>query len=265
MATDRSDTDDLDHPLFARLYRVFDPIDRRTFDSHRRALARGLTGRVVDVGAGDGAMFPFVAETVDAPVRSEPRSGSAGKSVSESAGDSVSEPAADPLSEQRAVGDSVSETGTGSIEYHAVEPDRTMRRRARSAATDLGLPVEFHDARAESLPFADDSVDVVISSLVFCSIAEPEVALDEVVRVLRPDGEFRFLEHVGGTGYYRRFQELLTPVWKRVAGGCHLDRDTVDRFDADDRFELTEVVRTDIRIYPAAPIVRGTLRRVDDG
>ncbi|ELZ08205.1 type 11 methyltransferase [Halovivax asiaticus JCM 14624] len=236
MASDRTETDELDHPLFSRLYRVFDPIDRRTLGAQRRELARELMGRVVDVGAGDGAMFPFVVEAVGAG-----QAGPARESVT-----GADAPAAP-------------------VEYHAVEPDRTMRRRARSRATELGLPVEFHDARAETLPFADDSVDVVISSLVFCSIAEPGVALDEVARVLRPDGEFRFLEHVGGTGYYRRLQEVLTPVWKRVAGGCHLDRDTVDRFDADDRFELTEFVRTDARLYPAAPIVRGTLRRVDGG
>lgn len=225
MAADPSDTEPVDHPLFSRLYRAFDPIDRRTFGPHRRELVRGLSGRVVDLGAGDGAMFPVVADETE-------------------------------------VVTGASATGAArSIEYHAVEPDRTMRRRARSRAGDLEFPVTVHDARAESLPFEDESVDVVIASLVFCSIDDPDAALAEIARVLRPDGELRFLEHVGGSGHYRTLQEVVTPAWKRVAGGCHLARDTVDRFAADEAFETPEAVETDVRTYPAAPVVRGRVGR----
>ncbi|MFC3957939.1 class I SAM-dependent methyltransferase [Halovivax cerinus] len=229
MTADRTDTDDLDHPLFARLYRAFDPIDRRTFGPHRRDLASDLAGRVVDLGAGDGAMFPYVV--------------------------------AGPRGTARTVDDS---TGAeSSLEYHAVEPDRTMRRRARSRAADVGLTVSFHDARAEALPFEDDSVDVVVSSLVFCSVDDPDAARSELARVLRPGGEVRFLEHVGGSGRYRTLQNAVTPVWKRVAGGCHLNRDTAAQFDADARFETVECVDTGVRTYPAAPVVRGQLRLAD--
>ncbi|WP_254863709.1 class I SAM-dependent methyltransferase [Halovivax gelatinilyticus] len=213
------ETDRIEHPIFARAYARFDSFDRLAFGAHRRWLADGLEGRIVDLGAGDGAMIPYVEDAIGDPAR---------------------------------------------LEYHAVEPDSTMRSHARDRARRLGFPATFHDARAESLPFDDDSVDVVVSSLVFCSIADPEAAVDEIARVLRPGGELRVLEHVGGDGWYRRVQSALTPAWKRVAGGCHLDRDTIERFEDHDAFEAAAFDRTGARTYPAAPVVRGRLRRRAD-
>ena len=210
------------NPLFAAVYRAFRPIDRREFGPHRRRLSNGLSGRVLDLGAGDGASIPYVERAVDRG------------------------------------------TTDAELSYVAIEPDPHMRRRGRQLAEGGELDIDFVSARAESLPFADDSFDGVLAMLVFCTIADPQQALDEVARVLRPGGELRYLEHVGGDGTWGRVQQAITPIWNRLAGGCHLDRDTVDRFEADARLEPIESTTIDTWTYPAAPVVRGRLERRSD-
>lgn len=143
---------------------------------------------------------------------------------------------------------------------HAVEPDPHMRKRARRRAEDLGVDIEIRPDRAESLSYEDDSFDYVIAGLVFCTIQNVDAALDEVARVLRPGGEFRFLEHVGDEGFARRLQETVNPLWKRCAGGCNLDRDTVETFEERDEFEAVETETVGDGVPPVAPLVRGRLR-----
>ncbi len=150
------------------------------------------------------------------------------------------------------------------IEFHAIEPDPHMRRQANAKAREVGCPVDLRDARAESLPYPDDAFDVVIAGLVFCTIEDPDTALAEVARVLKPGGEFRFLEHVHADGWRAIGQDLLTPLWKRVAGGCQLNRDTVDRFVCNGAFRVGEIERLSLGIFPATPIVRGRLYRRRD-
>jgi len=142
---------------------------------------------------------------------------------------------------------------------HAVEPDPHMRKRARRHAERLGVEVELRSDLAESLSYADDSFDAVVSSLVFCTVDDPDAALEEVARVLRSGGELSFLEHVGDDGLTRRAQEVATPVWKHCAGGCRLDRDTVESFRAHTSFETVETDR--VERLPLVPVVRGRLER----
>lgn len=146
-----------------------------------------------------------------------------------------------------------------SITLHAIEPDAHMRRRAVERATNLGLDIEIRSDGAESLPYADDSFDVVVASLVFCTIPNVEAALDEVARVLKPGGEFRFFEHVHADGLLARLQDIVNPIWRRGAAGCHLNRETVTTFRNHDRFEMTEFETLEVGIPPVAPFVRGTL------
>ena len=153
----------------------------------------------------------------------------------------------------------------GDLEYHAIEPDPHMRKRAAAAARESGLAVDLRDARAESLPYPDESFDVVLAGIVFCTVQEPDAALAEVVRVLKPGGEFRFLEHVRADGWRETGQELLDPLWQRAAGGCHLTRETVDRFVGHEALDVEEIDRLDVGVFPATPVVRGTLRRRRDG
>jgi ubiquinone/menaquinone biosynthesis C-methylase UbiE len=109
----------------------------------------------------------------------------------------------------------------------ALEPDPTLRGLARAAASTAPVPVSVKDGVAEALPAADASVDVVVSSLVLCSVADQSVALAEVVRVLRPGGLLLFYEHVRSTHrVLGAAEDLVAPLWSRMAGGCHPNRDT---------------------------------------
>ena len=158
----------------------------------------------------------------------------------------------------------VADTATSAIEYHAIEPDPHMRARAARTACDLGLDISLNDARAESLPYPDDSFDVVLASVVFCTIQDPDAAVDEVARVLKPGGEFRFFEHVHADGWQGTGQQLLNPLWERVAGGCQLTRETIPRFVGHDAFAVDEIERLEFGLFPATPFVRGVLRRRHD-
>lgn len=109
-----------------------------------------------------------------------------------------------------------------------IDPDEAMLRQARRRAGKASFPVELLLASAEDLPFEEDSFDAVVGTLVFCTISDPPQALREVRRVLKPRGEFHLLEHVRiERKPVARIQEKATPLWKHVAGGCHLDRDTL--------------------------------------
>lgn len=110
----------------------------------------------------------------------------------------------------------------------AVEPERVLREAAVEAAAKSPVPVEVVDGVASQLPAADASFDVGIASLVLCSVADQQQALAELRRVIRPGGELRFYEHVVSHGSLaRRIQRFAdATLWPRVAGGCHLTRDT---------------------------------------
>ena len=155
--------------------------------------------------------------------------------------------------------------GSDDLEFHAIEPDPHMRKRAREKAREVGLGVDLRDARAESLPYPDDAFDVVLSSVVFCTVQDPGAALEEVARVLKPGGELRFLEHVQADGWRAKGQDFLTPVWERCAGGCHLNRNTVERFVTHDAFGVEDAERLSFGVFPVTPIVRGRLRRRREG
>lgn len=112
-------------------------------------------------------------------------------------------------------------------EVVALEPDLAMADRLHEKVALAAVPVEIVVDDAQRLPFPDHSFDTVVSTLVLCTVAEPDRVLAEARRVLAPGGRLLFLEHVSGTGWTARTQHLLAPLWQRVAGGCHLDRDTV--------------------------------------
>lgn len=82
-------------------------------------------------------------------------------------------------------------------------------------------------ANAQQLPFSNSTFDTVLGTLVFCSIAQPQDALAEIRRVLRPGGQLFLLEHVRGrTSFTRRLTDGLQPLWFAVQGVCHLNRET---------------------------------------
>jgi ubiquinone/menaquinone biosynthesis C-methylase UbiE len=125
-------------------------------------------------------------------------------------------------------------SGTGaSLPYYeratrvvAVEPDASMAKRLPNRLKEAKVPIEVVTAHAESLPFPDDSFDAAVAAFVLCSVEDQGAVLAEARRVLRPGGKLVLLEHVRGDGRTARWQDRLTPLHKRMAGNCHLNRDT---------------------------------------
>lgn len=114
------------------------------------------------------------------------------------------------------------------IHWLGIEPNPAMYPYLEREAQKLGLKVEVRDGHAEKLDAADNSMDVVVSTLVFCSVRDPAKSLQEVLRVLKPGGRYVFLDHVAaprGTGL-RRFQSFIRPVWSVFGDGCQPDRET---------------------------------------
>jgi len=108
----------------------------------------------------------------------------------------------------------------------ATEPDPAMRRRLAAKVGTAGVTIQVDDAAAEALPYADDSFDAVVFTLVLCTVSDPARALAEAARVLRPDGRLIVLEHVRGAGGVARWQDRVTPLWNRLGAGCNPGRDT---------------------------------------
>jgi ubiquinone/menaquinone biosynthesis C-methylase UbiE len=109
-----------------------------------------------------------------------------------------------------------------------LEPNPYLLNYLQETVQRLNLSAELVEAEAESMPFDNDSFDVVVAVHVLCSVRDQPRALAEIRRVLRPGGMFLFLEHVSappGTPTFA-LQRLANPVWRRVGDGCHLTRDT---------------------------------------
>ena len=204
------------HPLFARLYvRISGQEEKVGRAEHRRRTLAGLTGRVVELGAGNGLNFghypPGVSEVV------------------------------------------------------AVEPEPLLRAHAERAAAAAPVPVRVVDGVAGALPLEDESCDAGVASLVLCSVPDQVVALAELRRVIRPGGELRFYEHVlSHKPRFARVQRFADATfWPRVAGGCHLSRDTgsaIERagFDVESQERLPF---RPSRLLPPEPMILGVARR----
>ena len=192
------------HPIFARCYaRVGHLMDAEIGD-HRRRLLAGLTGRVLEIGAGNGLNFPQYPATV--------------------------------------------------TEVLAIEPEPYLRRQALAVASQAPVPIRVVDGTAEALPAPDAGVDAVVASLVLCTVTDPEGALAEVRRVLRPGGRLRFYEHVRATDpRLARWQDRLERPWGWLVGGCHPNLDTVAAIGAA-RLRLVQLDRFDLKAMP--PLVR---------
>lgn len=104
-----------------------------------------------------------------------------------------------------------------------LEPSPEMLRKARRAA---GMEVRFIEAGAERIPLESNSIDTVVTTYTLCTIPETGPALQEMRRVLEPGGRLLFLEHgLAPDASVRKWQDRITPLWQRFAGGCHLNRD----------------------------------------
>jgi ubiquinone/menaquinone biosynthesis C-methylase UbiE len=106
-----------------------------------------------------------------------------------------------------------------------VDPSPELLRFAEERARKASVPVELLSGSGEALPIEDKSIDTVVVTFTLCTVCNATAALAEMRRVLRPGGRLLFAEHGRAPeAGVARWQDRLTPVWKHVAGGCHLNR-----------------------------------------
>jgi len=119
---------------------------------------------------------------------------------------------------------------TGAVtKLYGVDRSPELLARAGSLAAAAPFPVELLNQDADRLSLADVCVDTVVVTWSLCSIANTAGALSEMRRVLKPGGAVIFIEHgLSPDAGVRKWQDRLTPVWRRCAGGCHLNRKADD-------------------------------------
>lgn len=202
------------HPRFARMYeRISAESERRGTAEHRDRVLAGLTGRVIEVGAGNGMNFSHYPDTV--------------------------------------------------TEVVAVEPDDHLRGLAEQATARAAVAVRVVAGHATALPADDASFDAAVTSLVLCSLPDVPAALAEIRRVLKPGGELRFFEHVrSAKPWFGLLEDAITPLWSRVGGGCHPNRDTTAAIRAAG-FDIEDLDRfsyAPLRFYPSHAHILGRAR-----
>jgi ubiquinone/menaquinone biosynthesis C-methylase UbiE len=134
------------------------------------------------------------------------------------------------------------------------EPEEPMARRLERKLAGYSLPIRVVGARAEELPFGEESFDFVVSTLVLCTVDDQARALGEIHRVLKPGGQLVFLEHVRSEDpRLARWQDRLHGVQVRVGHGCHCNRRTLESIERAS-FSIAELEHD--RIRKAPPIVR---------
>jgi len=107
----------------------------------------------------------------------------------------------------------------------ALDPSPRLLARAQKERGRAKRPVELLEGSAEAIPLQDKTVDTVVTTWTLCTIPAVFVALCEMRRVLRPGGQLLFVEHgLAPDASVQRWQERLTPLWKRIGGGCYLNR-----------------------------------------
>lgn len=143
------------------------------------------------------------------------------------------------------------------VAYLALEPNPFFHPHLREEARKRGLVLTLLPGRAEAIPLPEGSVDLVVGTLVLCSVADPEKALEEVHRVLRPGGAYLFLEHVAAPGRtpLRFLQEAATPFFSLLGDGCHPNRETLALIQA--RFPKVEAEAFPLPLPVVAPHVAG--------
>jgi ubiquinone/menaquinone biosynthesis C-methylase UbiE len=209
---------DIARPRFARMYlRSAASAEERGATDHRRRLLQGLSGTVVEIGAGHGLNFPLYPPEV--------------------------------------------------TEVIAIEPEPTLRSQAETAAKSATVPIRVLAGVADELPLEDASADAAVASLVLCSVPDQQRAFAEIRRVLRPQGELRFYEHVVPRCQPKRLLLQVidrSGLWPRIAGGCHPARDTTEAI-MQAGFDIEEIERFGFsaqRFEPLIPHILGTARRM---
>jgi ubiquinone/menaquinone biosynthesis C-methylase UbiE len=121
----------------------------------------------------------------------------------------------------------------GTETVYGVDPSAELLTKASQRVAKVGFPVRLVEASGEQLPLEDQSFDTVVMTFTLCSIPDVGAALLEIRRVLKPEGELLFAEHGRAPDPdVMRWQDRITPVWKLIGGGCHLNRKMDDLIQA---------------------------------
>ncbi|MFV1871771.1 MAG: class I SAM-dependent methyltransferase [Oleiphilus sp.] len=124
-----------------------------------------------------------------------------------------------------------------------LEPSEGMRRKAEKNLQRSDLEIKWLDLPCEQIPLPDNCTDTVLLSFSLCTIQNTEQALAEIHRVLKPDGKLLFAEHgISQDMAIAKWQNRLNPVWKRLAGGCHLNK-AIDTLISKANFEISQLER----------------------
>lgn len=139
-----------------------------------------------------------------------------------------------------------------------LEPSEGMRRKATPQLAASPVPVEWLALPGEQIPLPDDSVDTVVLTFTLCTIPDWQAALAQIHRVLRPEGRVLFCEHgAAPDAGVRRWQNRLNPLWRRLAGGCQLNR-PIDQLLEQSGFRLQRLAPG---YLPRTPRLAGYLYR----
>jgi ubiquinone/menaquinone biosynthesis C-methylase UbiE len=145
-----------------------------------------------------------------------------------------------------------------------VEPDPHMVKQLRKRVNDLGSAAQVVEAPGEQLPFEDESFDTVVVTLVLCTVPDQKGTLREIKRVLKPDGQFLFLEHVRSPEPgLAKWQDRLEKPWRFLGDGCHCNRDTELALKAAG-FQLGDIEHPELPKAPpiVRPMAKGNARLV---
>lgn len=145
------------------------------------------------------------------------------------------------------------------IRWIGLEPNPHMHAFLRDVLDGRDVDAEIRTASAQDTGLPDASVDAVVSTLVLCSVPDLDATLAELRRILAPGGRFYFIEHVAADAdtWTRVVQDVVAPVWRVLADGCHPNRDTASALERAG-FASVEVERFDADLPVVSPHVMGT-------
>jgi len=135
-----------------------------------------------------------------------------------------------------------------------LEPSEGMRRKAQGRLAQARVEVEWLDLPGEEIPLDDDSADTVLLTFTLCTIPDYRAALAQMRRVLKPGGRLLFPEHgAAPDSGVRKWQDRINPIWKTVAGGCHINRQVPELIE-EAGFAIQEL---DTMYLPGTPSIAG--------